>query len=108
MRTELIKSNVEVDHDLSNDLCSILQAANDNEVTPFMKLFWEQQKTLLASSRSGVRYHTMIIRFCLSLHAKSPSCYEELRNSKVLVLPSERRLRDYRNATHPKQAFKRQ
>ena len=105
MRTELIKSNVEVDHDLSNDLCSILQAADDNEVTPFMKLFWEQQKKLLASSRSGVRYHPMIIRFCLSLHAKSPSCYEELRNSKVLVLPSQRRLRDYRNAITPQAGF---
>lgn len=75
---------MEVDHDLSNDLCSVLQAADNNEVTPFMKLFWEQQKKLLSSSRSGVRYHSMIIRFCLYLHAKSLSCYVELQNSKVL------------------------
>ena len=61
MRTELIKSNVEVDHDLSNDLCSVLQAADNNKVTPFMKLFWEQQKKLVSSSRSGVRYHSMIM-----------------------------------------------
>ena len=39
----------------------------------------------------------MIIRFCLSLAAKSPSCYEELRNGKVLVLPSQRCLKDYQN-----------
>ena len=47
----------------------------------------------------------MIIRFCLSLAAKSPSCYEELRNSKVLVLPSQRRLKDYRNAIRPQRGF---
>ena len=47
----------------------------------------------------------MIVRFCLSLAAKSPSCYEELRNSKVLVLPSQRRLKDYRNAIRPQRGF---
>ena len=52
-----------------------------------------------------MRYHPTIIRFCLSLAAKSPSCYEELRNSKVLVLPSQRRLRDYRNAIKPQRGF---
>ena len=48
----------------------------------------------------------MISRFCLSLATKSPSCYEELRNaSGVLVLPSQRTLRDYRNAITPKPGF---
>ena len=74
-------------------------------MTPFMNLFWQQQKKLLKSSATGMRYHPMIIRFCLSLAAKSPSCYEELRNSKVLVLPSQRRLRDYRNAIRPQRGF---
>ena len=50
----------------------------------------------------------MIIRFCLSLASKSPSCYEELRNSGVLVLPSQRRLKDYRNAIKPKRGFQKE
>ena len=50
----------------------------------------------------------MIIRFCLSLVAKSPSCYEELRNSGVLVLPSQRQLKDYRNAIKPKRGFQKE
>ena len=83
MRLELEKTNIEVDHELSNDFSKILNSANDADITPFMKLFWEQQKKLFSSSSKGVRYHPMIIRFCLSLAAKSPSCYEELRNSKV-------------------------
>ena len=47
----------------------------------------------------------MIIRFCLSLAAKSASAYEELRNSKVLTLPSRRTLRDYRNVITPSVGF---
>ena len=47
----------------------------------------------------------MIIRFCLSLAAKSASAYDELRDSKVLTLPSRRTLRDYRNAITPSIGF---
>ena len=82
----------------------ILDSA-DTKITPFIKLFWEEQRRLFNRSSSGLRYHPMIVRFCLSLAAKSPSCYEELRNSGVLVLPSQRRLKDYRNAIKPKRGF---
>ena len=44
----------------------------------------------------------------MSLAAKSPSGYEELRISKVLVLPSQRRLKDYRNAIIPQRGFNKQ
>ncbi|PFX17055.1 Transposable element P transposase [Stylophora pistillata] len=104
MRAAIVKTNIEVDHELSNDFAKIFDEADD-KITPFMSLFWQQQKKLFSSSRTGVRYHPMIIRFCLSLAAKSPSCYEELRNSKVLVLPSQRRLKDYPNAIRPQRGF---
>ena len=104
MRAAIVKTNIEVDHELSNDFTKILNEADD-KITPFMSLFWQQQKKLFSSSRTGVRYHPMIIRFCLFLAAKSPSCYEELRNSKVLVLSNQRRLKDYRNATRPQRGF---
>ena len=52
----------------------------------------------------------MVIRYCLSLAAKSPSAYEELRyneknNTGVLILPSRRRLRDYKNYIRPERGF---
>ena len=100
-RLELEKIN-KVDHELSNDFSKILNSANDTDITPFMKLFWEHQKKLFSSSSKGVRYHPMIICFCLSLEAP---CYEELHNSKVLILPSQRRLKDYRNAIRPQRGF---
>ena len=37
--------------------------------------------------------------------AKSPSCYEEIRNSGILILPSLRTLRDYRNCIRPTTGF---
>ena len=92
MKAELQKSNIEIDHELSDDFARIIGSAK--QVTPFMNLFWQEQKKLFSRSSTGVRYHPMIIRFCLSLAAKSPSTYEELRNSGVLVLPSQRRLKD--------------
>ena len=58
-----------------------------------------------AKSVRFVQFAIQIIRFCLSLAAKSPSCYDELRNSGVLVLPSQRRLKDYRNAIKPERGF---
>lgn len=104
MKNELASSNVQIDHKMSNDFVKILSDA-DEKMTPFMNLFWQQQKKLFSSSSQGVRYHPMIIRFCLSLAAKSPSCYEELKNSGILVLPSQRTLRDYRNWIKPSVGF---
>ena len=47
----------------------------------------------------------MLFVFCLSVHAKSPAAYRELRDSGILVLPSERTLRDYRNFFKPRAGF---
>ena len=81
---------------------------NAKDVTPFMKLFWQQQQELMKTDPTNVRYHPMLIRYCLSLAAKSNSTYQELRNSGILVLPSTRTLRDYRNFIKPQTSFSRQ
>ena len=70
MRTELSTNAVPVDNELNNDLLTILDN-NESEMTPFMKLFWKEQRKMLSGSRTGVRYHPMIIRYCLSVHSKS-------------------------------------
>ena len=87
MQEELNKSSVHIDHELSKDFISIM-GKTKYEITPFMNLFWQEQQKLFASNSTGVRYHPMIIRYCLSLVATSPSLNEELRNSGILVLPS--------------------
>ena len=52
----------------------------------------------------------MILRYCLALASKSPAACEQLRfdektGSGVLILPSRRRLRDYKNYITPKRGF---
>ena len=76
-------------------------------VSPFMKLFWEQQREVIGKG-TGLRYHPMIIRFCLSLAAKSASAYDELHLSNVSTLPTRRTLRDYKNAVKPGSGFNHQ
>ena len=105
MKVELEKSSVSLDKEISKDLINLYSNADSRYVTPFINLFWQQQKTLFSHNAKGVRFHPMIIRFCLSLVTKSSSCYEELRNSGILVLPSQRTLRDYRNYVRPKTGF---
>ena len=104
MKKEIYSNNIEISKALEDDMLNILDNSYLNS-TPHMNLFWQQQKKLLASSKFGRRYHPHLIRFCLSLHSKSPSAYRELASSGVLILPSERTLRDYRNFFKPKPGF---
>ena len=47
----------------------------------------------------------MIIRFALSLAIKSGSAYDDLRKSGLMILPTRRTLRDYKNAIKPETGF---
>ena len=105
LEKEIQKNSIPVDETLEKDMLSILADSGENEVTPQMRIFWEQQRKLLATPKLGRRYHPHVIRFCLSIHAKSPAAYRELRDSGVLVLPSKRTLRDYRNFFKPRAGF---
>ena len=102
MKKEIKTNGIHLDQDLSNDIETIM-SENSQTVSPFMRLFWEQQKHLFQGGCK--QYHPMIIRFCLSLASKSAAAYDELRNSNVLVLPSRRTLRVYKNAIKPITGF---
>ena len=75
--------------------------------SPFMKLFWKEQKKYLSINPKARKYHPIIIRFCLSLAAKSPSAYGEPRNLNILMLPSRGTLRDQKNALRNHAGFNR-
>ena len=93
LQEEIACKSLPLYDDLGNDLKNIMSNSNSGSVPPFMKLFWEEQQKYLSSCKKGVRYHPMIIRYCLGLAAKSPAVYDEIRfdeksQSGFVILPS--------------------
>ena len=97
MREQINSIGVEVTPVLKGDVHDLLEN-NLEVVSSFMKLFWKEQKKYLSINPKPRKYHPMIIRSCLSLAAKSPSAYDELRNSNILILHSRGTLRNCKNA----------
>ena len=61
MQKEISSKSITINSSIADDIEEVM---NKNlNVSPFMKLFWEQQKSS-QNKGSTVRYHPMIIRFC--------------------------------------------
>ncbi len=92
---------VEVDDTVHSDLQSIMTSESENVLKSFpegsfARIFWEQQ--LDAASRNdarGMRWHPLMVKWCLYLRHKSSGAYDTLRESGCIKLPSQRTLRDY-------------
>ena len=105
------KDGVPLDDTLNQDFDSILSdSTNDvrNHFPPgtFQRIFWDQQvEALKLRNPRQVRWHPMIIKWCLSIKLRSSSTYNALRSSNVITLPSERTLRDYTHFIKPHTGF---
>ena len=94
------KSCIEIDQDLHSDLSQIMEDHNDAIVSEFtegsfQQLFWDQQLQAIRTDKRHVRWHPVIIKWCLHLKMLSSAAYHAMRTSGFLTLPSERTLRDY-------------
>ena len=64
----------------------------------FQCLFWKQQREAMGKSNPRqIRWHPMMIKWCLHVHMLSSASYNSIRSTGVLKLPSDRTLRDYSN-----------
>ena len=80
IQKEIESKSVEIENkELNKDFYEIME--NNKNITPFMQLFWEQQKLHAKGNPNAIKYHPMILRFCISLASKSASAYDELRNT---------------------------
>ena len=100
MRNEIKNHYLPVTNGCNKDFISIMSNADKSKMPNFMKLLWEEHQNYQHATKTGVRYHTMAIKYCLGLAAKSPAAYdhfryEEKNQTGFLILPSRRRLRDY-------------
>ena len=88
-----------VQSSLEEDLVTVMNQHENDLISKcdedsFQILFWKQQRQALSKGR-GVRWHPLMIKFCLYLHHCSSKAYKVLQNSKCLQLPSQRTLWDY-------------
>ena len=100
-----------LDVDFQSDLISIMNS-NKNKVKEaypdgsFPKLFWDEQlKAASVSDPRQVRWHPVIIKWCLNLKLLSSASYHALRSSGFIKLPSDRTLRDYTHYFKNKTGF---
>ena len=77
-----------------------------DENTP-MGLLWQQQYELSQKSPKGMRWHPLIIRWCLSIYQSSPAAYRHIASKcdNFLVLPHINTLKKYINFTDPMIGF---
>ena len=98
-----------VERSLHEDLVTVMDQHEDSisqqyEEDSFQMIFWKQQRQALQKG-TGVRWHPLIIKWCLYLHHCSSGAYKVLRNSKLLCLPSEHTLRDYTHFNSTRAGF---
>ena len=68
------------------------------EKDSIQRLFWAQQKKYLKLvNKRNMKWHPMIIKWCLFMKSKSSSTYDAVRKAGFIHLPSERTLQDYTN-----------
>ncbi|XP_046553262.1 uncharacterized protein LOC124262759 [Haliotis rubra] len=64
--------------------------------TSTQRLFWDQQlKYAKLKNKSAMRWHPMMVKWCLYLRSKSQKAYNVARDSGFIALPSTRTLFDY-------------
>ncbi|KAK3921017.1 Transposable element P transposase [Frankliniella fusca] len=100
-RVESLK--IKLDEALKDELTALLRA-NQDKMSEVQKTFWlTQMKAMNLEDKRGLRWDPMLIRLALHLHSLSPNAYEFLGNSKILSLPSKRRLFDYSHFVETKE-----
>ena len=91
------KNSITVDPELHSDLSAICKDASCTSIIAekhppgsFGQIFWEQQvKANSLSNSHSMRWHPLMIWWCIYLRHLSSSAYETLRSSGVIKLPSQ-------------------
>ena len=99
-----------LDPEINDDLSSILSNKENfgNELPDgsFRRLLWVQQlQALSCNNPRQIRWHPVMIKWCLNIKLRSSSAYRALRDSGFMKLPSERTLRDYTHWTKVTSGF---
>jgi hypothetical protein len=102
----LENDGVVLDDELSKDITTIInevdsRVQHEHKEDTFQYIFWKQQREAMGkegAEKNGIRWHPLIIKWCLYLRHQSNKAYNTLRDSGCIALPSTRTLRDYSHA----------
>ena len=105
------KDGVHLDQELHSDMKQIILDSTDQihhtyQPDTNQHLFWEQQRkaSSLQDSRS-MKWHPLVIKWCLYLRHLFSKGYETLQQSGCIKLPSQSTLRDYTHYTEATVGF---
>lgn len=87
-----------LDADTSEDMEDILKSVFPNAPLNMKTLLESQIAALSINDRRGIRWDKQVISTCLNLWVRSPKSYDDLKDSNMLILPSGRQLRRYKNS----------
>ena len=100
--------SIQVSKDLNLELKEIIDNSDNpfHEETP-MGLLWQQQKQQAKGKSKAMRWHPLMIRWCLSICHTSPAACRNItgNRNKFLVLPHVNILKKYINYTTPSSGF---
>lgn len=103
------KEGVDVDSENGNILRNILETNQPSleEGSPQWLLWQQQLEQASKKDNHTVRWHPLIIRWCLSIYHTSPAAYKQIssRRNKFLVLPHVNTLMKYLNFTESQTGF---
>ena len=71
-------------------------------MSPHNIYYGSSNKQASYSDSKSMKWHPLMIRWCISIYLKSPGAYEQLRNFGFLKLPHKKILSKYANYTEPK------
>ena len=100
-----------VDPETHADMVTIMQESTANVYqqhapNSFARLFWDQQQEVSSKKTSStMRWHPLMVKWCIYLHHLSSTAYEALRQSGCVSLPSQRTLRDYTHCARAEIGF---
>ncbi len=86
LKAELMQSvGVDLDSSLNTDVHMILAESENNIPHPpnsFARIFWDQQIESMRKHPNQMRWHPIMIKWCLHLRMLSSSCYNSFRISR--------------------------
>ena len=104
IRQDIKRKGVHVQGQTSDLLSHIVKAEPNNpfeEDSPQHLLWEEQKKQAQLKDPRQMRWHPLMIRWCLSIYLKSPGTYQHIRSTPFMQLPCVKTLNSYINFTDP-------